>query len=76
MPVSKGERNMRDRSWFSCEGVTGGCNGAAACGGGRQPESGGFWIDLRWKTTSWANWAERLFGLDTVVKIKQAAEIE
>jgi hypothetical protein len=34
------------------------------------------WIDLRWKTTSQASWAKRLFGLDTVVEIKQAAEME
>jgi hypothetical protein len=53
-----------------------GCNGEAACDYSQQPESGGVWIDPRWKTTSWASWAERLFGLDVVVKIKQGAKIE
>jgi hypothetical protein len=46
------------------------------CDGGRQPESSSVWIDPRWKIISWAGWAERLFGPDTVVKIKQAAKIE
>jgi hypothetical protein len=27
--------------------------------------------DLRWKITSQPSWVERLFGLDTVVEIKQ-----
>jgi hypothetical protein len=47
-----------------------------ACGGGQQPESNGVWINPRQKTTSRASWAKRLFGPDTVVDIKQAAEVE
>jgi hypothetical protein len=30
-------------------------------------------MDSRWRTT---NWAERPFGLDTIVEIKQVAEME
>jgi hypothetical protein len=33
-------------------------------------------IDPRWKTTSWANWTESLFELDTVVEIKHTTKIE
>jgi hypothetical protein len=47
-----------------------------ACGSGQQPESDGVWINPRQKTISWASWTERLFGLDTVVGIKQAAKVE
>jgi hypothetical protein len=36
----------------------------------RQPESGGIWIDLRWKKTIPTSWAERLFGSGSVVEIK------
>jgi hypothetical protein len=43
------------------------------CGVGHRLESGSFWIDLRWNTISWA---ERPFGPNTVVGIKQAAKIE
>jgi hypothetical protein len=46
------------------------------CGSDRQPESDSVWIDLRWKTTSQASWAERLFGLDKVVVIKHGTKIE
>jgi hypothetical protein len=44
------------------------------CSDARQSESGGIWIDLRWKTTSRASWGERLS--DTVVEIKHAVKIE
>jgi hypothetical protein len=44
--------------------------------GGEQLESGGVWIDLRWKTTSRASWVERLFGSNTVMEIKYAAKVE
>jgi hypothetical protein len=37
------------------------------CGGGRQSKSSGIWIDLRWKKTSRASWAERLFGPNTII---------
>jgi hypothetical protein len=39
-------------------------------------ESDDVWIDPRWKTISQASWVERLFASDTVVKIKEAAEME
>jgi hypothetical protein len=53
------EHAVWDGSWFSRGEATGGCSG-------HQPESGGVWIDPRWKTTSQASWGERLFGPDTV----------
>jgi hypothetical protein len=46
------------------------------CGSGRHPESGGIWIEPRWKTTSRASWSERLFELHTVMEIIHADKIE
>jgi hypothetical protein len=56
-------------------GATGRCSGATVCGGGRQPYLGSVWIDVKWKTTNRACWAERVFGPDTVVKIKHMSKI-
>jgi hypothetical protein len=42
----------------------------------QQSESSDIWIDPRWKTTSRASGAKSLFGLDTVVEIKQIITIE
>jgi hypothetical protein len=74
--VLEGERSMRGSSWFAQGGATRGCSNAVACGYSRQPKLGGVWIVLRCKTTSWACWAKRLFGLDTIMEIKQAAKME
>jgi hypothetical protein len=71
--ISEGEMSMRGGFWFPRGGATEGCSSAAVCCGGRLLESSGVWIDPRWKTTSWA---QRLFGPDTVVEIKQAVKIE
>jgi hypothetical protein len=75
-PVSEEERSTRGGFWFPCGGMTGGCRSMSACGDARHPDSGGVWIDLRWKTISWVRWAKRLMRPDTVVEIKLAAEIE
>jgi hypothetical protein len=74
--VLEGERSMRGSSWFAQGGVTRGCSSAVACGYSRQPKLGGVWIVLRCKTTSWACWSKRLFGMDTIMEIKQAAKME
>jgi hypothetical protein len=66
-PVSKGERSTHGGSWFPCGEATRGCSSAAVTG---------IWFDPRWKTTNRANWGERLFGTDTIVKIKHATEME
>jgi hypothetical protein len=67
VPVSKGERSMRGGSWFPRGGAARGCSNTAVCGGGRQSESsdGGA-----------TSWTQRVFGSNTIVEIKQVAEIE
>jgi hypothetical protein len=61
------ERSMQGGSWFPCGGASWRCNGSTVAG---------IWIDAKWKTTSRANWAERLFELNNVVENKEAAKIE
>jgi hypothetical protein len=45
--VWKGERRMRENSWFPHGGVTGGYNNVVVCGGDRQSKSDNVWIDMR-----------------------------
>jgi hypothetical protein len=74
--ISEGKMSMWDDAWFPHGEAIEGCSSVAVCANGWQPELGIVWIDPRWKTINWASYAERLFGLDTVMEIKHCAKIE